>query len=74
MNLIGKKVSFSVYHQTIKEIVWYDGVFLQFGIDFDELEEGIAHFSTAIVMNDDGQIHNVPVENVVFEDSAERIK
>lgn len=39
---------------------------LQFGIDFEELEGGIGHYSTAIIELPDGSVKNVPVENIAI--------
>jgi len=42
------------------------GVFLEFGVDFEELERGVGNYSTALVEMPDGSVKNVPVELVVF--------
>ena len=43
-----------------------DGVFLAFGVEFEELLNGVGQYSTAIVEMPDGSVKNVPVGNVVF--------
>ena len=43
-----------------------NGIFLQFGVDFEELENGVGSYSTAIVEMPDGSVKNVPVELIVF--------
>ncbi len=43
-----------------------NGVFHEFGCDFQEFETGAVNYSTAIVELADGSIKNVPVELVVF--------
>ena len=42
------------------------GIFIQYGIDFEELENGVGTYSTGIVEMKDGTIKNVPVENLQF--------
>ena len=42
-------------------------VFRQWGIDYEELEQGIGNFSTAIVEFNDGTVLNVPVYLIRFE-------
>ena len=43
-----------------------NGVFLAFGVEFEELMNGVGQCSTAIVEMPDGSVKNVPVENIVF--------
>jgi len=43
-----------------------NGLFLQFGVDYEEFESGAGNYSTAIVEMPDGSIKNVPVENIIF--------
>lgn len=43
-----------------------NGIFHQFGVDYEEFESGPGNFSTAIIEMPDGSIKNVPVELVVF--------
>ena len=43
-----------------------NGIFHQFGVDYQEFDSGVGHYSTAIVEMPDGSIKNVPVELVVF--------
>jgi hypothetical protein len=42
------------------------GEFHQWGIDYEELETGPGHFSTAIVEMDDGTVKNVCADLIVF--------
>ena len=42
------------------------GTLLDFGIDFEELMNGVGQYSTAIVEMPDGSVRNVPVELIVF--------
>ena len=61
-------------YQRVKGQVHFDkvlvgnGTFLQFGVDYEDLETGPGNFSTAIVEMPDGSVRNVPVEMVVFND------
>ena len=43
-----------------------NGTFHQFGLDYEEFENGAGNYSTAIVEMPDGSVKNVPVENIVF--------
>lgn len=45
-----------------------NGIFLQFGIDYQELDNGVGTFSTVIIERPDGSIENLPVELVAFND------
>lgn len=40
--------------------------FHQFGVDFEELENGVGLYTTAIIELPDGKLKNLPVENVRF--------
>ena len=42
------------------------GVFHQFGIDYEEFENGPGNFTTAIVEMPDGTVENIPVHLIVF--------
>lgn len=42
------------------------GVFHQFGVDYEEFENGAASYSTAIVEMPDGSVKNVPAEMIAF--------
>jgi len=56
-----------VKNQTYSEKVFVgNGTFLQFGVDYEELQSGAGTYSTAIVEMPDGSVRNVPVENIVF--------
>lgn len=39
---------------------------LEFGVDYEELENGVGNYSTAIINLDDGTVKNIPVENIKF--------
>lgn len=43
-----------------------NGLFHQFGVDYEEFEIGPGNFSTGIVEMPDGEVKNVPVELIVF--------
>ena len=43
-----------------------EAVFLSFGVDFEQHENGPANFSTAIVEHADGTVESMPVEYVRF--------
>jgi hypothetical protein len=43
-----------------------NGVFHQFGCDYEEFEAGAGNYTTAVVEMPDGSIKNVPVEMVIF--------
>ena len=43
-----------------------NGIFHQFGADYEEFESGPGNYSTAIVEMPDGSVKNVPVEMIVF--------
>ncbi|MCK4785642.1 MAG: hypothetical protein KAV87_17945 [Desulfobacteraceae bacterium] len=47
------------------------GMFHQFGVNCEELNEGTGTFTSAIVEMPDGIVKNVPVENIKFLDSPE---
>ena len=44
-----------------------EGIFHQFGVDYEEFETGPGNFTTAIVEMPDGSIENIPVGLVVFK-------
>jgi hypothetical protein len=46
-------------------------LFHEFGTDFEELRDGLARFSTAIVEWPDGRVENVPVSLIRFVDPHE---
>ena len=43
-----------------------EAVFLQFGIDCEELQGGVGHYTTAICELPDGRIESIPVNMVRF--------
>lgn len=44
------------------------GIFCAWGVDFEEFENGLGNFSTAIIKRSDGTVENIPVELVQFID------
>jgi hypothetical protein len=42
------------------------GLFHQWGVEFEEFENGPGNYSTAIIEMSDGSVRNVPVELIVF--------
>lgn len=42
------------------------GIFHQFGVDYEEFDNGPVNYTTAIVEMLDGTIRSVPVENIKF--------
>ena len=55
-------------HSFFSKIVVGEGRFHQFGVDFQQFEEGGASFSSAIVEMPDGSVMNVPVDMIKFVD------
>jgi len=47
-----------------------EGLFHQFGCDYEEFEYGAGNYSTAIVERPDGSIINVPVVQIKFLEPA----
>lgn len=43
-----------------------NGIFHQFGSDYEEFESGPGNYSTAIIEMPDGSVKNVPAELIVF--------
>ena len=43
-----------------------EAIFHQFGVAYEEFENGPGNYSTAIVEYDDGSVGNVPVELIEF--------
>lgn len=44
-----------------------EGVFLGFGVDYEELRDGVGQYSTAIVEARDGTVHTVMAGSITFE-------
>lgn len=69
-----RKVIYSEYEKRIEEpkigafelIEKWEATFLEFGIDYQELLNGVGNYSTAIIELSDGSIKNIPVEQVRF--------
>jgi hypothetical protein len=59
-------------HQKVKgqnhldKIAIGQGIFHEFGVDYEEFETGPGNYSTAIIEMSDGSIKNVPVDMIVF--------
>jgi len=47
------------------------GKFHEFGVDFEELEQGVGNFSIGIIETPDGKIINVPVNLIIFDVETE---
>ena len=43
--------------------------FHQFGMDYEEYDNGAGNFSTAIIERENGKVENVPVEMIEFIDA-----
>jgi len=43
-----------------------EGIFHQFGCNFEEFESGPGNYTTAIIELDDGTVKSVPVQNIKF--------
>lgn len=43
-----------------------EGIFHQFGVDYEEYDTGPGNYSTAIIENSDGKLHNIHVGLVEF--------
>lgn len=53
-----RRVKVLKYENELK-VVDYEGVFHQFGTDYEEFENGAGNFPVAIVEKEDGTIENV---------------
>ena len=51
--IIGKRVKFG-------KKLEQEGTLVSFGISFEELRDGIGHYTAAIIMTDDGALSEVP--------------
>ena len=49
-----------------KKIPVGNGIFHQFGVDYEEFENGPGNYTTAVVEMPDGSVKNVPVEMIKF--------
>ena len=45
------------------------GVFHQWGVNYEEFENGAAPFTTAIIERVGGQVENIPAEMIKFEEA-----
>lgn len=41
-----------------------EGALVAFGLSFEELRDGIGHYTTAVIMMDDGEIVEYPAQRV----------
>ena len=59
-------------HPTLKNSLYFElekqgeADFEAWGVDFEEVNDGVGTYSTAIIKLDDGSIKNIPVENIRF--------
>jgi hypothetical protein len=44
-----------------------EGLFVQYGIDFEEVNDGVGSCTTAIIEMEDGTVRNMPLELIQFE-------
>lgn len=45
-----------------------NGIFHQFGLDYEEFEVGVGNYTTAIVEMSDGTVESLPVNLITFND------
>lgn len=45
-----------------------EAIFHEFGVDYEEFEEGPGNFSTAIIELPDGTVKNIPAIDIQFTD------
>jgi len=45
---------------------WFIGDFCEYGVYFEELDEGIGNTSCAIVEDDEGNVHKIDLEMIKF--------
>jgi hypothetical protein len=50
------------------------GTFIAFGVDSEELDHGSLTYSTAIIEKDNGEVVNIPVENMQFIKESNKCK
>lgn len=71
-DMIDKRKVVVYEYQKAKGQTYYEkvsvgnGLFHQFGTDYEQFENGAASYSTAIVEMPDGSVKSVPVELIVF--------
>lgn len=68
---MGKEVYFKKYELTEiepgkygKDWVDHKGKFIQFGVNYEELDGGAVTYTAAVILTDDGKFHIVPIEYV----------
>ena len=54
------------HEPTWKKMVAGEATFVQFGVDYEELESGPGNFSTAIIELDNGEVKNIPAAMIKF--------
>lgn len=68
--LTGKKVNYSRRVVGDSSIGWVNDYgqaeFIQFGVDYEEFENGACEFTTAILLLDNGTVIQVRPENIQF--------
>ena len=55
--IIGRRVAVNFREQ-------YFGTLVAFGVGYEELRDGIGHYTEAVIMNDDGELCTCPVNCV----------
>lgn len=40
--------------------------FMAFGVEYDEFDNGVGNYSTAIIKLPNGKVRNIPVEQITF--------
>ena len=57
-------------HQQYDTVEDGQGLFVQYGCDYEEFESGPGNYSTAIVEMPDGTVKNIPVGKLKFLDGV----
>jgi hypothetical protein len=57
-------------NRTLQKVEDGEGVFIQYGIDYEELEAGPGSFTAAIVEMPDGSVKSIPVDLIQFIKNA----
>ncbi len=50
------------------------GVFQQYGCDYKEFDAGPGNYTTAIIEMEGGNVMNVPVNQIIFDEPLEALK
>jgi len=48
-----------------------EGFFHHWGLSYEELREGIGNFSVALIEDEDGEIHTILPEHLIFIDKPQ---